>query len=155
MQKPSGILAAPKEEIESMVSQDIDRITAIAEATFVKVDVYGAIDQSQMSAHLKTVATFFTTDKWSVAFAASQERLAKAYTNVKEIPQRLKVMSSLLDQFAIDAWGCSNVLSLGLTSCGHRQSIEYDFKEWSEAMDEQIRLYNEVQKAAQVAKALE
>jgi hypothetical protein len=64
-------------------------------------------------------------------------------------------MSSLLDQFAIDAWGCSNVLSLGLVACGHRQSIEYDFKEWSEAMDEQIRLYHEVQKMAQVAAALE
>ena len=155
MQKPSGILAAPKEEIESMVSQDIDRIQVIAEAAFAKLTLYQAIDWSQMSAHLKMVATFFTTDKWSNDFAASQERYEKAWEELKGVPQRLKVMSSLLDQFAIDAWGCSNVLSLGLTSCGHRQSIEYDFKVWSEAMDEQIRLYHEVQKMAQVAAALE
>ena len=155
MQKPSGILAAPKEEIESMVSQDIDRIQVIAEAALAKSEAYQALDQSQMSAHLKTVAEFFATDKWSNDFAASQERLEKAYTHVQGIPQLLKVMSSLPDQFAIDAWGCSNVLSLGLVACGHRQSIEYDFKEWSEAMDEQMRIFHEVQKAAQVAKALE
>jgi hypothetical protein len=152
---PSGILAAPKEEIVSMVSQDIDQIGVAAEAAFAKSDAYKALDQSQMNAHLKTVAAFFSTDKWAVAFAASQERLEKAYTNVKEIPQLLKIICSLPDQFAIDAWGCSNVLSLGLVACGHRQSIEYNFKEWSEAMDEQMHLFHEVQKTAQVALALE
>jgi len=152
---PSGILAAPKEEIVSMVSQDIDRIGVAAEAAFAKSDAYQALDWPQINAHLKTVAAFFSTDKWSVAFAASQERLEKAWKELKGVSKLLKVICSLPDQYAIDAWGCSNVLSLGLAACGHRQSIEYNFKELSEAIDEQIRLYNEVKQAAQVAKVLE
>jgi len=153
--KPSGILAASKEEIVAMVNHDIDELAPICEAALAKAEVHLAVDWDQMTIHLKTVAVFFKTTKWSDAFKASQERLQKAEQELKEAPKLLRVMGLLPEQFAIDAWNCSNVLSLGLVSHGHKVSVTYILKEWTDTLDEQMRLFNEVKKTAQVANALE
>jgi hypothetical protein len=152
--KPSGILAAPKEEIELTVKDDIDSLAPICEAAIAKADVHSAIDWPQMCSDLETVAAFFKTDRWSKSFDLSQERLKKATKELKGVPDLLHTIGLLPEQFAIDAWNCSNVLSLSLVSHGHKTTIKYIIQEWSEAMDEQVRLYNEIKKAAQVAIAL-
>lgn len=151
---PSGILAAPKEEIELTVKNDIDSLAPICEAAVAKSDVHSGCDWGQMITDLETVATFFKTTKWSNDFAESQERLQKATKELRGVPDLLRTIGSLPEEFAVDAWGCSNVLSLSLVSHGHKTTIKYIIQEWSEAMDEQIRLFHEVKKAAQVAIAL-
>lgn len=154
MMKPSGILAAPKEEIVSMVSHYSTHLETLSEAAFTKSMAYEAIDWSQMSTNLKTVSAFFNDNKWSIAFIANQEPLVKAFKNVKEASSLLKDLYALPDQFAVDEHGCSNVLSLGIQAKGKADTIEWLFNKWSEAMEAQIHLFKEVQKAAQVATAL-
>jgi len=153
--KPSGILAASKEEIVEMVNHDIDELAPICEGAIAKVDVHSAIDWGQMITNLETVTIFFKTTKWSDAFKASQERLQKAEQELKEAPKLLRIMGTLPTQFAVDAWNCSNVLSLGLVSHGHKVSVTSILKEWTDTLEEQMRLFNEVKKTAQVANALE
>jgi len=152
---PSGILAAPKEEIESIVSQDIDELGPLYGAACAKVTVHSAINWPQMNSDLTTVAAFFKTNRWSDDFAKSQERLQKATKELRGVPDLLHTIGSLPEEFAINDRGCSNVLSLSMVSHGHTATIKYIFKEWTEAMDEQMRLYHEVKKGAQVAQALE
>ena len=153
--KPSGILAAPKEEIELTVKDDIDSLAPICEAAVAKATVHSACDWGQMITDLETVGAFFKTTKWSDEFEASQERLQKATQELKGAPDLLRTIGELPEEFAINDRGCSNVLSLGLVSHGHTTTLKYIFKEWMDAMDEQMRLFNEVRKTAQVANALE